>query len=195
MIRSPSIPFRGLPLALFPSILPSITSLNNPSPLTTCPIQFFCLFLITLINCRFSYTLFKISSFVILSIQLPLSILHISIASNIFFPWSCPSFRSILMPSLSFSWPPYQMASLIILLSLIASLANAILTFISVSHLPSSVIVLPRYLNLFNCSILLPLIIAFISYISGHLHYLCLFGVYFHSKVVSCCIKLVHDFL
>jgi len=38
---SSSIPFRGLPLGLFPSILPSITSLNNPSPVNTCPIQFF----------------------------------------------------------------------------------------------------------------------------------------------------------
>jgi len=50
---SSSIPFRGLPLTLFPSILPSITSLNNPSPLNTCPMQFFCLFLIKLLTVAF----------------------------------------------------------------------------------------------------------------------------------------------
>src|SRR3989454_10492242 len=38
---SSSIPILGLPLGLLPTILPSITSLNSPSPRKTCPIQFF----------------------------------------------------------------------------------------------------------------------------------------------------------
>src|SRR2546426_12556365 len=41
-MRSPIIPILGLPLGLLFSILPSSTSFNNPSPLTTCPIQFSC---------------------------------------------------------------------------------------------------------------------------------------------------------
>jgi len=53
-ISSSRIPFCGLHLPLLPSILPSITYLNNPSNLNTRPIQFFFLFLITLINSRFS---------------------------------------------------------------------------------------------------------------------------------------------
>src|SRR2546426_3262367 len=37
---SSSIPILGLPLGLLPTILPSITSLNSPSPHKICPIQF-----------------------------------------------------------------------------------------------------------------------------------------------------------
>src|SRR5207245_1306672 len=37
---SSSIPILGLPLGLLFTILPSITSLNSPSPRKTCPIQF-----------------------------------------------------------------------------------------------------------------------------------------------------------
>src|SRR5207245_2927928 len=40
-MRSSIIPILGLPLVLLFSILPSSTSFNNPSPLTTRPIQFF----------------------------------------------------------------------------------------------------------------------------------------------------------
>src|SRR6478609_5086158 len=35
------MPILGLPLGLFPSIHPSSTNFIRPSPLTTCPIQFF----------------------------------------------------------------------------------------------------------------------------------------------------------
>src|SRR6266496_1810925 len=40
-IRSSIIPLLGPPRSLFPNILPSNTSLSSPSPLSTCPIQFF----------------------------------------------------------------------------------------------------------------------------------------------------------
>src|SRR6218665_2540445 len=78
----------GLPLPLSPSILPSIISFCRELPLRMCPIQFFCLVLIT---CRptsvkdlFSSTFFNTSSFVLCSVQLVLSVLlhiHISEAS------------------------------------------------------------------------------------------------------------------
>src|SRR3989441_5030590 len=57
--RSLVIPFLGLPVRLIPTTLPSITSLNKPSPLNTCPIQFFCLCLIVLIKHLSSLTLTK----------------------------------------------------------------------------------------------------------------------------------------
>src|SRR6218665_1249126 len=65
----------GLPLPLFPSILPSINSLCRELPLRMCPIQFFCLVLIISIKDLFSSTLFNTSSFVLGSFQLILSIL------------------------------------------------------------------------------------------------------------------------
>src|SRR6267154_73780 len=68
--RSVIIPFLGCPCRLFPIILPFITSFNNPSPLSTCPIQFFFLLLIVLIKHLFSSTLSNTSSFFILSLQL-----------------------------------------------------------------------------------------------------------------------------
>src|SRR6218665_1622930 len=74
----------GLPLPLFPSILhsilPSIISLCRELSLRICPIQFFCLVLITSIKDLFSSTFFNTSSFVLCSVQLILSILlHIHI--------------------------------------------------------------------------------------------------------------------
>src|SRR6267154_1825967 len=53
--RSLIIPLLGCPCRLFPITLPSITSFNNPSPLNTCPIQFFFLLLIVLIKHLFSF--------------------------------------------------------------------------------------------------------------------------------------------
>src|SRR5437867_4189347 len=57
--RSLFIPFLGLPVRLIPITLPSITSLNKPSPLNSCHIQFFCLCLIVLIKHLSSLTLQK----------------------------------------------------------------------------------------------------------------------------------------
>src|SRR3989454_3157442 len=82
---SSSIPILGLPLGLLPSILPSISSLNSPSPRKTCPIQFFFRCTIVSTNFRLSPTLSSTFSFVILSSQLTFSNLlhsHISKASK-----------------------------------------------------------------------------------------------------------------
>src|SRR6476469_8746239 len=77
------MPILGLPLGIFPSILPSSTNFIRPSPLTTCPIQFFFLSLIGFIRPKllFSFTELSTCSFVLLSIQLTFPILlhtHIS---------------------------------------------------------------------------------------------------------------------
>jgi len=70
----------GLPLPLFPSILPSIISLCRELPLRMCPIQFFCFVLIISIKDIFYSTFFNTSSLVLCSVQLILSILlHIHI--------------------------------------------------------------------------------------------------------------------
>src|SRR6476619_3421150 len=60
----------GLPLGLFPSILPSSTNFIRASPLTTCPIQFFFLPHIVFIKRLFSFIKLSTCSFVHLSIQL-----------------------------------------------------------------------------------------------------------------------------
>src|SRR6266496_6575549 len=57
-IRSSIIPLLSLPRGLFPNILPSNTSLSSPSPLSTCPIQFFFLWHIVLIGHLLSFTIF-----------------------------------------------------------------------------------------------------------------------------------------
>src|SRR6266496_6407764 len=85
-IRSSIIPLLGLPRGLFPKILPSNTSLSSPSPLRTCPIQFFFLWCIVLMRHLFSFTIVNSSSLLFLSIQLILSNLlhnHISRAFNL----------------------------------------------------------------------------------------------------------------
>src|SRR6266496_6218377 len=85
-IRSSIIPLLGLPRGLFPNILPSNTSLSSPSPLSTCPIQFFFLSYIVLMRHLFSLTIVNTSSLLFLSIQLILSNLlhnHISRAFNL----------------------------------------------------------------------------------------------------------------
>src|SRR5207244_469067 len=85
-MRSSIIPILGLPLVLLFSILPSSTSVNNPSPLTTCPIQFF--FRLTIVSTilLLSTTASSTFSLLILSSQLTFSNLlqtHISKASNL----------------------------------------------------------------------------------------------------------------
>src|SRR6478609_3613066 len=75
------MPIPGLPLGLFPSILPSSTNFIRPSPLTTCLIQFFFLSHSVFIKLIFSLIELSTCSFVLLSIQLTIPILlhtHIS---------------------------------------------------------------------------------------------------------------------
>src|SRR6476661_8333810 len=75
------MPILGLPLDLFPSILPSSTNFIRPSPLATCPVQFFFLSHIVFIKLLFSFMELSICSFVLLSIQLAFPILlhtHVS---------------------------------------------------------------------------------------------------------------------
>src|SRR6478609_118312 len=75
------MPLLGLPLDLFPSSLPSITNFIRPSPLTTCPIQFFFLSHIDFIKLLFSFMELSTCSFVLLSVQLTFPIIlhtHIS---------------------------------------------------------------------------------------------------------------------
>src|SRR5437870_11669026 len=85
-MRSSIIPILGLPLGLLFSNLPSSTSFNNPSPLTTCPIQFlFCLIIVSTIL-LLSTTASSTSSLLILSSQLTFSNLlqtHISKPSSL----------------------------------------------------------------------------------------------------------------
>src|SRR6476469_4397246 len=80
------IPFLGLPLPLFPAILPSRTTFSNVLPRKTCPIQFFFLFVIEFTKLLSSSTRSKTSSFFFLSFQLTFSHLlhtHISKASSL----------------------------------------------------------------------------------------------------------------
>src|SRR6476661_6320309 len=75
------MPILGLPLGLFPSILPYSTNFIRPSPLTTCPIQFFFLSHIVFIKLLFSFMELSTCSFVLSSIQVTFRILlhtHIS---------------------------------------------------------------------------------------------------------------------
>src|SRR5437870_13790949 len=166
-MRSSIIPILGLPLGLLFSILPSSTSFNNPSPLRTCPIQFF--FRLTIVSTilLLSTTASSTSSLLILSSQLTFSNLlqtHISNASNL-------SIASFFMTQVSH---PYSttghtrtltnlfLSTLFILLEnssfrlLNASFAHPIRCFISSIHLPSSAITDPRYLNVLACSTLCP---------------------------------------
>src|SRR4029077_8745876 len=88
------MPILGLLLRLFRSNLPSSTNFIRPSPLTTCPIQFFFLSHIVFIKLIFSFMELSTCSFVLLSIPLTFPILlhtHISKALNdlsVFFSWS-----------------------------------------------------------------------------------------------------------
>jgi len=66
--NSSNIPILLLPIGLFPSILPSMTSLNKPSPLNTGPIQFFFHLLFLHMNCfllNFQFYILQIAQHVI----------------------------------------------------------------------------------------------------------------------------------
>src|SRR6476619_2252586 len=97
------MPILGLPLVLFPSILPSSTNFIRPSPLSTCPIQFFLLSHIVFIKLLFSFMELSTCSFVLLSIQLTFNILrqtHISRRSNdlsLLFSWSMSHIHTELL--------------------------------------------------------------------------------------------------
>src|SRR6476469_6825426 len=69
------MPILGPPLGLFPSILPSSSNFIRPSPLTTCPIQFFFLSHFVFIKLLFLFLDLSTCSFVLLSIQLTFPIL------------------------------------------------------------------------------------------------------------------------
>src|SRR6476469_345827 len=69
------MPILGLPLGLFPLILPSSTNFIRPAPLTTCPIQFIFLSHVVFIKLLFSFMELRTCSFVLLSIQLTFPIL------------------------------------------------------------------------------------------------------------------------
>src|SRR6478609_6784299 len=58
------MPILGLPLGLFPSILPSSTNFIRPYPLTTCPIQFFFLSHTVFIKLLFSLMELSICPFI-----------------------------------------------------------------------------------------------------------------------------------
>src|SRR5207245_6476997 len=162
-MRSSIIPILGLPLGLLFSTLPSSTSFNNPSPLTTCPIQFFFRLAIVSTILLLLTTASSTSSLLILSSQLTFSNLlqtHISNASNL-------SIASFFMTQLShpYSATGHTSTLTILFLSVLfilllsnsfrllnASFAHPIRFFISSIHLPSSVITDPRYLMIITCS-------------------------------------------
>ena len=80
--------FVFLPLGLFPSYFPSITSFMIPSPRKTCPIHFFCCSLMVFTRLLFSSTCCNTSSLLLCCLQLILVIslhIHISKLSNNFF--------------------------------------------------------------------------------------------------------------
>src|SRR5207244_4065564 len=163
----PSAPlaYQSLVCLLLSIILPSITSLNSPSPHKTCPIQFFFCCTIVSTNFRLSPMLSSTFSFGVISSQLIFSNLlhsHISSASKRLI--SC--FLKVQISA------PYKatlqtIVFIILFLRLLfifcarssfllpnASFAIPILILISLSHRPSAVIILPKYLNLSTCSTL-----------------------------------------
>src|SRR6476469_5787721 len=157
------MPILGLPLGFLPSILHSSTNFIRPSPLTTCPMQFFFLSHIVFIKLLFSFMELRTCSFVLLSIQLTFPILlhtHISNAFKRFI-------SSFLMVRVSHPFRTTGHTSVLTnlfprftLIHLVSSsflLSNAfftipILVLTSSKHLPSSEINEPRYLNLLTCS-------------------------------------------
>src|SRR6476469_9720914 len=159
------MPILGLPLGLFPSILPSSTNFIIPSSLTTCPIQFFFLSHIVFNKLLFSFTKPRTCSFVLLSIQLTFPILlhtHISKAFKRFIssffmvhvshPYRTTDHTSVLTNLFLRSTLLLLVCSSFLLLN--ASFAIPILVLTSFKHLPSSEINEPRYLNLLTFSTL-----------------------------------------
>src|SRR6478736_7298181 len=155
----------GLPLGLFPYILPSSTNFIKPTLLTTCPIQFFFLSHIVFIKLLFSFMELSTCSLVLLSIQLTFPILlhtHISKAFKQFIssflmvhvshPYRTTGHTSVLTNF-------FLRSTLILLVNSSFLLLNAffvipILVLTSSKHLPSSEINEPRYLNWLTCSTL-----------------------------------------
>src|SRR6476469_8574942 len=143
------MPILGLPLGLFPSILPCSTNFIRPSPFTTCPIQFFFLSHIVLIMLLFSFMDLSTCSFVLLSIQLTFLILlhtHISKAfkrfiSSFLVVYVSHQHRTTVHTSVLTNL--FLRSTLILLVSssfllLNASFAIPIFVLISSKHLPSS---------------------------------------------------------
>src|SRR6476469_1802933 len=157
------MPILGLSLGLFPSILPSSTNFIRPSPLTTCPIQFFFLSHIVFIELLYSFMELSTCSFVLLSIQPIFSILlhtHISKAFKrcissflmvqVLHPYRTTGHTSVLTNFFLRSTLLLLDSSFFLLSN--ASFAIPILVLTSSKHLPSSQINEPRYINSLTCS-------------------------------------------
>src|SRR6218665_3789894 len=145
----------GLPLDLFPSILPSITVFNSDFLLRMCPIHFFWLVFIVRMRALSSPIVSNISSFVLCSVQLTFSILlqvHISKASSLFIssflsvhvcaPYSTPLHISLFIIRIFNVLFTFPLKSSLLFEN--ASFPIAILLLISLWHLASVVITLPR---------------------------------------------------
>src|SRR6218665_4102337 len=145
----------GLPLDLFPVIFPSITVFNSDSPLRVCPIHFFCLVFIVRMRDLSSPIVYNISSFVLCSVQLSFSILlqvHISKASSPFIssflvvhvsaPYGTTLHISVFIIRLFNVLFTFPLKSSLLFEN--ASFPIAILLLISLWHLASVVITLPR---------------------------------------------------
>src|SRR6218665_1967997 len=166
-----------LSLDLFPSIFPSITVFNSDSPLRACPIHFFCLVFIVRMRDISSPIVSNISSFVLCSVQLTFSILlqvHISKASSLFIssflivhvsaPYSTTLHISVFIIRIFNVLFTLPLKSSLLFEN--ASFPIAILLLISLWHLASVVITLPRQQNSFTCSISFPpmLILTIVSF-------------------------------
>src|SRR6476469_8572669 len=143
------MPILGLPLGLFPSILPSSTNFIRPSPLTTCSIHLFFLSHIVFIKLLFSFMKLSTCSFVLLSIQLTFrNLLHTHISKafkrftssflmvHVSHPYRTTGHTSVLTNLFLRSTLILLVSSTFLLLN--ASFAIPILVLTSSKHLPSS---------------------------------------------------------
>lgn len=168
-----------LPLLLFPHILPLHNSFSSPSALITCPKNLSCLSLMVLRK-ELLYPVISITSaFVFLFVHEIFIILRMN---NI----STASSRC----SVSLVWvqhsQPYRRMDLILplvkmhFMLLKVALDCLILFLISVSLLPTGVIVQPRYLKVLTCLIL--------SHLQAMLH--CGITTFFRDHHAVCLLRL-----
>ena len=162
-----SIIIRFLPIGLFPSSRPSMTSFRSPSCLRICPTHFFFLFLQVLINILSSPIILNTSSLLTLLVQLNFSIrlhTHFSKLSSLLtsavfrVQVSDPLRRTLYTIVFTILFFSCSLSRLFrsIRCVLKACFAIAIRVLISFSKLPSSVIMVPKYLKLLTCSSVSP---------------------------------------